>query len=65
MIHIMKTATEVLLVDDNSGDTELTADLLKRNEPSIHIHSVGDGVEAMVYLQANQVNVPWVIFDQQ
>jgi two-component system, chemotaxis family, response regulator Rcp1 len=47
----MKTATEVLLVDDNLGDTELTADLLKRDDGSIHTHSVSDGVEAMAFLR--------------
>ncbi|HXM66818.1 MAG TPA: response regulator [Candidatus Acidoferrum sp.] len=47
----MKTATEVLLVDDNLGDAELTADLLKRNDRSVHTHSVTDGVQAMAYLR--------------
>ena len=46
----MNVATEILLVDDNSGDTELTAELLTRNNQLIHAHSVGDGVEAMAFL---------------
>jgi two-component system, chemotaxis family, response regulator Rcp1 len=54
MIHIMKTAIDVLLVDDNPGDTELTADLLKRHEPSMNIQSVSDGVEAMVFLRRQE-----------
>lgn len=49
----MKIAAEVLLVDDNPGDKELVADLLlarSGNRP-IHIHSVGDGIEAMAFLR--------------
>ena len=46
----MKIATEVLLVDDNPGDAELTADLLRRSDPCIHTHCVSDGVEAMAFL---------------
>jgi len=47
----MKTAAEVLLVDDNAGDAELTAELLRRNDRPIHTHSVSDGVEAMAFLR--------------
>ena len=47
----MNTPTEVLLVDDNPGDAELTADLLRRNDRPLHIHSVSDGVEAMAFLR--------------
>jgi two-component system, chemotaxis family, response regulator Rcp1 len=46
----MKAATEVLLVDDNPGDTDLAADVLSRNGCPSHIHSVVDGVEAMDFL---------------
>jgi chemotaxis family two-component system response regulator Rcp1 len=46
----MNIETEVLLVDDNPGDAELTADLLRRSDPCIHIHCVSDGVEAMAFL---------------
>src|ERR1700693_2581373 len=47
----MTIATEVLLVDDNPGDTELTADLLRRNDQCIHIHCVTNGVDAMAFLR--------------
>lgn len=47
----MKTVAEVLLVDDNPGDKDLVAELLTRNGRAIHIHSVGDGVEAMSFLR--------------
>jgi len=47
----MKTVTEVLLVDDNPGDTDLTAELLRRNGRLVHIHSVSDGVAAMAFLR--------------
>jgi two-component system response regulator len=46
----MNIETEVLLVDDNPGDAELTADLLRRSDPCIHTHCVSDGVEAMAFL---------------
>jgi two-component system, chemotaxis family, response regulator Rcp1 len=46
----MKVTTEVLLVDDNPGDTDLIADVLKRNDRPTHVHSVADGVEAMAFL---------------
>jgi CheY-like chemotaxis protein len=47
----MKTATVVLLVDDNPGDTDLTAEVLGRNPCPSHVHSVVDGVEAMAFLR--------------
>src|ERR1700730_2052701 len=46
----MKVTTEVLLVDDNPGDTDLIADVLTRNDRPTHVHSVADGVEAMAFL---------------
>ena len=46
----MKVTTEVLLVDDNPGDTDLIADVLERNDRPIHVHSVADGLEAMAFL---------------
>ena len=47
----MKATTEVLLVDDNPGDTDLTADILGRNRCPSRVHSVVDGLEAMAYLR--------------
>jgi chemotaxis family two-component system response regulator Rcp1 len=46
----MKAVTEVLLVDDNPGDTDLAAEVLSRNDCPSNIHSVVDGVEAMAFL---------------
>lgn len=46
-----KAATEVLLVDDNPGDTDLAAEILGANEYPSHVHSVADGVEAMAFLR--------------
>jgi chemotaxis family two-component system response regulator Rcp1 len=50
----MTIATEVLLVDDNPGDTDLIADVLKRNDRHTRVHSVADGVEAMAFLRGEE-----------
>jgi DNA-binding response OmpR family regulator len=42
-------ATEVLLVEDNPNDVELTLRALKRNNIVNHIHVVTDGEEALSY----------------
>ena len=46
----MNTETQILLVDDNPADAELTADLLRGSGPGIHTHCVGDGAQAMAFL---------------
>jgi len=46
----MKT-TEVLLVDDNPADTDLTSEILSRNGCPSHIHAVVNGAEAIAYLR--------------
>jgi two-component system, chemotaxis family, response regulator Rcp1 len=43
---------EILLVDDNPADTELTAELLGRHGCRGHIHTVHDGMEAMAFLRS-------------
>jgi CheY-like chemotaxis protein len=43
--------TEVLLVDDNPADTDLTSEVLARNDCPSHIHSVINGVEAIAFLR--------------
>ena len=43
--------TEVLLVDDNPADTDLTSEVLSRNGCPSHIHSVINGVEAVAFLR--------------
>jgi chemotaxis family two-component system response regulator Rcp1 len=43
--------TEVLLVDDNPADTDLTSEVLSRNGCPSNIHSVINGVEAIAFLR--------------
>jgi len=43
--------TEILLVDDNPADTDLTSEVLSRAGSPSHIHSVTDGVEAIAFLR--------------
>ena len=46
----MKT-TEVLLVDDNPADTDLTSEVLARTGSPSHVHAVTNGVEAIAFLR--------------
>jgi two-component system, chemotaxis family, response regulator Rcp1 len=60
--------TEILLVDDNPADTDLTSEVLARNGCPSHIHAVTDGVEAMAFLRregkyANALLPDFVILD--
>jgi chemotaxis family two-component system response regulator Rcp1 len=43
--------TEILLVDDNPADTDLTSEVLSRHGSPSHIHAVTDGVEAIAFLR--------------
>ena len=43
---------EILLVEDNPGDVELTVEALKEGRVANHLHVVSDGVEAVAYLRA-------------
>jgi chemotaxis family two-component system response regulator Rcp1 len=59
---------EVLLVDDNPADADLTSEVLARNCCRIHIHAVTDGVEAIEFLRregqyANALLPDFVILD--
>lgn len=61
-------ATEILLVDDNPADTDLTSEVLARNGCPSHIHAVTDGVEAIAFLRregkyANALLPDFVILD--
>jgi CheY-like chemotaxis protein len=47
----MKQIKEVLLVDDNPADLDLTRDVLKRNPFPSNVHTVVDGMEATAFLQ--------------
>ncbi|MBW4446307.1 MAG: response regulator [Spirirestis rafaelensis WJT71-NPBG6] len=42
---------EVLLVEDNPGDAELTKIALEESKISVHLNVVEDGVEAMAFLR--------------
>ena len=41
---------DILLVEDNPNDVELTLHALKSKKISNHIHGVRDGVEALDFL---------------
>jgi chemotaxis family two-component system response regulator Rcp1 len=43
--------TEVLPVDDNPADTDLTSEVLARNGCPSHVHAVINGVEAIAFLR--------------
>ena len=47
----MRDTTEVLLVDDNPADSDLTADVLGRNGFPSHIYAVSNGAEALAFLR--------------
>lgn len=45
-----ENSIEILLVDDNPNDVELTIHALKKNNLTNRIHVVRDGAEALEYL---------------
>ena len=62
------SVVEILLVDDNPRDLELTLRALKKNNLANHVHAVKDGEEALDFLFAtgpyagrNMVDLPKVI----
>lgn len=50
---MIENSIEILLVEDNSNDVELTLHALKKNNLANRIHVVRDGVEALEYLFCN------------
>jgi chemotaxis family two-component system response regulator Rcp1 len=50
-MDMTRSGFDVLLVDDNPADTDLTAEVLERHGCQGHIHTVHDGVEAMAFLR--------------
>jgi chemotaxis family two-component system response regulator Rcp1 len=42
---------EILLVDDNPADLDLTIEALAQNKSRSHVSTVADGAEAMAYLR--------------
>jgi two-component system, chemotaxis family, response regulator Rcp1 len=60
--------TEVMLVDDNPADTDLTSEILANSVCPSHIQAVTDGVEAIAFLRregryANAAVPDFVILD--
>lgn len=47
---MMTTTAEILLVDDNPADLDLTIDALAQSPWQTHVSTVCDGAEAMAYL---------------
>jgi len=48
---MMHTASEILLVDDNPADLDLTIDALAQSPWRTRVNTVSDGAEAMAYLR--------------
>lgn len=51
---------EILLVEDNEDDVELTREGFKRSKVAVNLHHVENGQECMAFLrkEGNYVNVP-------
>ena len=51
---------EILMVEDNPGDVRLAMEALKEGKVRNHMHTVGDGEEALVFLrrQGQYAQVP-------
>ncbi len=48
---------DVLLVEDSPGDVRLTKEAFRDANPSIRLHVVADGVEAMMFLRRTAIYV--------
>jgi chemotaxis family two-component system response regulator Rcp1 len=46
----MKTTPEILMVDDNPADIELTSEVLAQSQQHFHVNAVNDGEEAISFL---------------
>jgi CheY-like chemotaxis protein len=47
----VKSEAEVLLVDDNPADVDLTTEVLGTCKTQFHVSAVGDGVDAILFLR--------------
>jgi two-component system, chemotaxis family, response regulator Rcp1 len=47
----MKNTPEILMVDDNPADIDLTSEVLAQSEAHFHVNAVNDGAEALSYLR--------------
>jgi CheY-like chemotaxis protein len=46
----------VLLIEDDAGDTSLTQRAFRDTDPSVRLHVVSDGIDAMAFLQRRGVH---------
>jgi two-component system, chemotaxis family, response regulator Rcp1 len=53
--YVMVKPIEILLVEDNPGDADLTQEVLEESKVLNHIHVVGNGVEALAFLRREGV----------
>ena len=47
----MKITPEILMVDDNPADIDLTSEVLAQSKGHFHVNAVNDGVEAISFLR--------------
>ncbi|MGZ4732450.1 MAG: response regulator [Terriglobales bacterium] len=47
----MKTKPEILMVDDNPADIDLTSEVLAQSKGHFHVNAVYDGAEAISFLR--------------
>lgn len=47
----MKNVPEILMVDDNPADIDLTSEVLAQSKGHFHVNAVNDGAEAISYLR--------------
>lgn len=59
MVSIQET--EILLVEDNPEDLELTLRALRQHRLANRIHVARDGAEALAFLKAHQTHLPRVV----
>ena len=53
----MKTTPEILMVDDNPADIDLTSEILAQSKGHFHVNAVNDGSEAISFLRHRE-NMP-------
>jgi two-component system response regulator len=56
----MKSKPEILMVDDNPADIDLTSEVLAQSKGHFHVNAVNDGAEAISFLrrQGKYAKVP-------
>ena len=47
----MRTTPEILMVDDNPADIDLTSEALAQSKEHFHVNAVNDGAEAISFLR--------------